>query len=146
MFHGHERKYAGVRSCNHANLHRVELCRNARPDTEVPEASAKALLSAEALLGQIEGDLVMGIFVRGLAGHGYRRKAVERAIRLICSVDWLAIGVGIASGEEFVGNVGGGGFKDFTALGDVTNIAARLTSRAEAGEILIGLSDLCSGR
>jgi class 3 adenylate cyclase len=105
--------------------------------TPVPEASAKALLSAEALLGQIEGDLVMGIFVRGLAGHGYRRKAVERAIRLICSVDWLAIGVGIASGEEFVGNVGGGGFKDFTALGDVTNIAARLTSRVEAGEILM---------
>src|SRR5438067_2416927 len=81
------------------------------------EASSSALSSAEALLGQIEGDLVMGVFVPGLAGAHYRRKAVEGGRRLLRNVDWLAIGVGIASGEEFVGNVGGGGFKDFTALG-----------------------------
>jgi adenylate cyclase len=36
-----------------------------------------------------------------------------------------------------VGNVGGGGYKDFTALGDVTNTAARLTAQAAAGEILV---------
>jgi adenylate cyclase len=112
--------------------------------SEVPEAvnrfyaaSSKALLSAEALLGQIEGDLVMGLFVPGLAGRDYRRRAVEGAIRLLRAVDWLELGVGMASGEEFVGNVGGGGFKDFTALGDVTNIAARLTARAAPGEILM---------
>jgi adenylate cyclase len=112
--------------------------------TQVPEAvnrfyeaSSKALLSAEALLGQIEGDLVMGLFVPGLAGREYRRRAVEGAIRLLRAVDWLEIGVGIASGEEFVGNVGGGGFKDFTALGDVTNVAARLTALAPPGEILM---------
>jgi adenylate cyclase len=34
-----------------------------------------------------------------------------------------------------VGNVGCGGFKDFTALGDVTNTAARLQAMAEGGEI-----------
>jgi class 3 adenylate cyclase len=101
------------------------------------EASSSALSSAEALLGQIEGDLVMGVFVPGLAGPHYPRKAVEGANRLLRKVDWLAIGVGIASGEEFVGNVGGGGFKDFTALGDVTNVAARLTARALPGEILM---------
>ena len=50
---------------------------------------------------------------------------------------WVDVGVGIASGEEFVGNVGGGGFKDFTAIGDVTNTAARLTSVAQAGEIVL---------
>jgi adenylate cyclase len=101
------------------------------------EVSAQALLSVEALLGQIEGDLVMGLFVPGLAGREYRRKAVEGATRLLRAVNWVGIGVGIASGDEFVGNVGGGGFKDFTALGDVTNIAARLTARAAPGEILI---------
>jgi adenylate cyclase len=52
-------------------------------------------------------------------------------------VAWLDVGVGIASGEEFVGNVGGGGFKDFTALGDVTNVAARFTAQATPGEILM---------
>jgi adenylate cyclase len=101
------------------------------------EASSRALSAAEALLGQIEGDLVMGVFVPGLAGRHFRRKAVEGASRLLRLVDWLDVGAGIASGEEFVGNVGGGGFKDFTALGDVTNVAARLTAQAAAGEILM---------
>ena len=50
---------------------------------------------------------------------------------------WLKVGVGVASGEEFVGNVGSGGYKDFTALGDVTNTAARLNAQAGAEEILI---------
>jgi adenylate cyclase len=45
--------------------------------------------------------------------------------------------VGIASGEEYVGNVGGGGYKDFAAVGDVTNLAARLTAKAQAGEVLV---------
>jgi adenylate cyclase len=101
------------------------------------EVSSRALSAAEALLGQIEGDLVMGVFVPGLAGRHFRRKAVEGASRLLTMVDWLDVGVGIASGEEFVGNVGGGGFKDFTALGDVTNVAARLTAQAAPGEILL---------
>jgi adenylate cyclase len=47
------------------------------------------------------------------------------------------VGVGISSGEEFVGNVGGGGYKDFAAVGDVTNLAARLTAKAAAGEVLV---------
>lgn len=108
------------------------------------ETASSALLSSEALLGQVEGDNVMGLFVPGLAGPEYRRQAVKGARALIEAVAsdaeigrWFRIGVGIASGEEFVGNVGGGGYKDFTALGDVTNTAARLTAIARAGEVLV---------
>jgi adenylate cyclase len=109
------------------------------------EAGSAALLAADGLLGQIEGDLVMGLFVPGLAGKSeYRRKSVEGALRLFESVgygkrggNWLHLGIGIATGEEFVGNVGGGGYKDFTALGDVTNTSARLSSAAAAGELLV---------
>ncbi len=109
------------------------------------EAGSAALLSVEGLLGQIEGDLVMGLFVPGLAGkRTYRQKSIEGAYRLLEAVgyghqggNWLGVGIGIATGEEFVGNVGGGGYKDFTALGDVTNTAARLSSLAAAGEILM---------
>jgi adenylate cyclase len=49
----------------------------------------------------------------------------------------LDVGVGIATGEEFVGNVAGGGYKDFAAIGDVTNTAARLTSVAKNAEIVV---------
>lgn len=109
------------------------------------EAGSAAMLAANGLLGQIEGDLVMGLFVPGLAGKKvYRQKSVEGALRLFETVgngedggSWLALGIGVATGEEFVGNVGGGGYKDFTALGDVTNTAARLSSAAAAGELLV---------
>lgn len=84
----------------------------------------------------------MAFFVPGLAGDGYRSKAVAGARSLLAAVGyggregtWLTVGVGICSGEQFMGNVGGGGFKDFTALGDVTNTAARLQSLAQGGEI-----------
>jgi adenylate cyclase len=106
------------------------------------ETASSALLAHEALLGQVEGDNVMALFVPGLAGREYRKQSVEAGRKLLGTVGprselGLDIGVGIASGEEFVGNVGGGGYKDFTALGDVTNTSARLTAKAESGEILI---------
>jgi adenylate cyclase len=108
------------------------------------EAASRALLSHEAVLGQIAGDEVMALFVPGLAGAAYPSKAVEAGRALLHAIgygrpqrNWLDVGVGICSGEEFVGNVGGGGFKDFTALGDVTNTAARLQAAARGGEILL---------
>jgi adenylate cyclase len=75
---------------------------------------------------------------------GYPSKAVDGARSLLHAVgygteegNWLDVGVGICSGEEYVGNVGGGGFKDFTALGDVTNTAARLQAETKGGEVML---------
>ena len=108
------------------------------------EAASRALLAQEAVLGQIAGDEVMALFVPGLAGSAYPSRAVEAGRALLRAIgyatpegNWLDVGVGICSGEEFVGNVGGGGFKDFTALGDVTNTAARLQAAARGGEIIM---------
>jgi adenylate cyclase len=108
------------------------------------ETSSHAMLPHGALLGQIEGDNVMAMFVPGLAGKHYRSRAVTAGRALLQAMgygsnhgNWLDVGVGISSGEEFVGNVGGGGYKDFTAVGDVTNTAARLTAQAAGGEILV---------
>ena len=71
------------------------------------ETASQALLRHESLLGQVEGDNVMALFVPGLAGKHYRTRAVEVARSLLQAVDWLDLGVGISRGEEF-GNVGGG--------------------------------------
>jgi adenylate cyclase len=108
------------------------------------DVASRVLLKHEAVLGQIAGDQVMGLFVPGLSGRDYPRKAVAAAGELLGAVGyrtsggpWLDIGVGIATGEEFCGNVGGGGFKDFTAVGEVTNTAARLTARATVGEVVV---------
>jgi adenylate cyclase len=105
--------------------------------------ASDALLSCNAILGQIAGDEVMAIFVPGLAGSGYPRQAVAAGAALLARVGygsnerWLDVGVGICTGEEYVGNVGGGGFKDFTAIGDVTNTAARLQAAAAGGQIVM---------
>jgi adenylate cyclase len=48
----------------------------------------------------------------------------------------LEIGVGLDYGTAFVGNVGSGEVKDFTAIGDVVNTAARLQAAAASGEII----------
>jgi adenylate cyclase len=108
------------------------------------QAASVALLSHDAILGQIAGDEVMAIFVPGLAGSRFPGQAVQAAGALLRGVgygttggSWLEVGVGICTGEEYVGNVGGGGFKDFTAIGDVTNTAARLQASADGGEILM---------
>ena len=128
----------------------TSLCEQLAP-TEVTEfvnrlyeTASAALLSQEGLLGQIAGDEVEGLFVPGLAGGQYRQKAVEAARSLVRVVRYtdspggaLEVGIGIATGEEFVGNVAGGGYKDFAAVGDVTNTAARLTSVARNSEIVV---------
>jgi adenylate cyclase len=49
---------------------------------------------------------------------------------------WLPLGVGVHFGPAVVGNVGTGEVKDFTAIGDVVNVAERLQSEARAGEIV----------
>ena len=51
---------------------------------------------------------------------------------------WLPVGVGIDAGIAYVGNVGGEGYIDFTALGDPVNTASRIQQAARPGEILVG--------
>ena len=48
----------------------------------------------------------------------------------------IGIGIGIHTGECFLGEVGTS-YKDFTAVGPVVNLASRLQGAAAAGEILV---------
>ena len=50
---------------------------------------------------------------------------------------WVELGIGLDFGTAFVGNVGSGEVKDFTAIGDVVNTAARLQAAAAGGEIVM---------
>jgi adenylate cyclase len=53
---------------------------------------------------------------------------------------WLPLGAGVNSGIAYVGNVGGEGTMDFTALGDVVNTASRMQSAAMVGEVVLSES------
>lgn len=108
-------------------------------------ASSHILVQADALIDKIIGDQAAGIFVPGLTGPEHAARAIEAARELLKAVGhgspegpWIALGIGIHTGRAFVGAVGSHeGTTDITVLGDTPNTAARLSSSARAGEILI---------
>ena len=102
-----------------------------------------ALLAHDALIDKLIGDEVMALFVRGVAGPEYRRKACDAGLALLRGVGavdgkepWLPLGVAVHAGTAFVGNVGSS-VVDFTALGDTVNTASRLQSVAEPGKLVL---------
>lgn len=107
-------------------------------------AATEVLIRRDALIDKLIGDEVMALFIPGICGPEYRRKAAESAMALLGAVGygkasepWMPIGVSVNSGNTFVGNVGAEGIVDFTALGDTVNTASRLAANAAAGEILV---------
>jgi adenylate cyclase len=108
-------------------------------------AATEVLIRRDALVDKLIGDEVMALFIPGICGPDYRRKAAEAALALMGAVGygrgrepWMPIGVAVNSGMTYVGNVGSEGVVDFTALGDAVNTASRLAASAAAGEILLG--------
>lgn len=86
------------------------------------------------------GDSVMAFFGAPLDQEDHRQRALQAALEMIeaLSIDDrnLPVGIGIATGEVMVGNIGSGRRMDYTAIGDPVNVAARLQSLAGPGEIL----------
>jgi adenylate cyclase len=110
-------------------------------------AATDVLAARGAIIDKLIGDEVMAIFVPGLAGPTYVQQMAQAAEELLRSAGyggsggsgepWLPLGIGLDRGLAFVGNVGAGEVKDFTAIGDVVNTASRLQAEAAAGEIVM---------
>jgi class 3 adenylate cyclase len=94
------------------------------------------------------GDEVMALFGAPVSVGDHALRALLAALDMQTSHaemmrQWAAadrpaagIGIGVTTGEAFVGNIGTETRMDFTALGHTVNMAARLCGKAEAGEIL----------
>ena len=104
------------------------------------------LIHHDALVDKLIGDEVMALFIPGMAGPDYRRRAALAALDLVDAVGDLPVGVAANAGIAFVGNVGSGTVMDFTALGDAVNVGARLQAHASPGEVVLAseLYDLVS--
>jgi adenylate cyclase len=108
------------------------------------EMATDVLTRHDAIIDKLVGDEVMALFIPGFAGKEYVEQMISAAESLLRGVGvggnepaWLDIGVGLEAGVCYVGNVGSGEVKDFTALGDPVNTAARLQSQARPGQILM---------
>jgi adenylate cyclase len=104
------------------------------------------LVKRFAIVDKLIGDEVMALFLPLFPTLGERtcEVMVETAEELLRGVGyqpgekpWLALGIGVHFGPASVGNVGTGEVKDFTAVGDVVNVAARLQAKAGPGEIVV---------
>jgi adenylate cyclase len=107
-------------------------------------ACASRVLSRSAVIDKLVGDEVMALYIPQLIGKQWEDELVRDAQELLAAVGhgssgepWLQLGVGLGVGQAFVGNVGAGEVKDFTALGDVVNTASRLQSSAKPGQIVL---------
>ncbi|HKZ44579.1 MAG TPA: adenylate/guanylate cyclase domain-containing protein [Anaerolineales bacterium] len=107
--------------------------------------STNVLVNEDAMIDKIIGDQVSGMFLPGFTGPHHAAKALKAARQLLQETGhgnseepWIPLGVGIHTGIAFVGSLGTEqGASDVTVLGDVPNTAARLSSSAGIGEILI---------
>lgn len=105
----------------------------------------QVFIRSDALLNRLVGDQVIGLYVPGFAGPNHRGKAIQAAQKLLRETGhdssdgpWLPIGVGVHTGVAFLGSVGSYEHAvDIAVLGDPPNVAARLSSSAATGEILI---------
>src|SRR6266576_3436981 len=103
------------------------------------------LVKHGAFIDKYVGDAVMALFNVPMRHDDHARRAVAAATELRSGLEALGArfglvlqaSVGVATGYAHVGRLGSDDTKDYTAIGDVVNLAARLQSKAGAGEILI---------
>jgi adenylate cyclase len=96
-------------------------------------------------LDKFLGDGVMAIFGAPLALPDHALAALRAAVAMRSRIDDLrretgvrvGFGIGLNSGPAIVGNIGSERFMNYTVIGDVVNVSARLQAEARAGEILI---------
>lgn len=104
---------------------------------EYVRIASHAIREPNGLVDKLLGDGIMALFIPGFVGGAHASVAVEAARSILRSVS-LPVGVGVHTGPAWVGFVGGvDEVRDFTALGDAVNVAARLGSEAGPGEILM---------
>jgi adenylate cyclase len=107
------------------------------------ETAAKVLIDHEAIVDKFVGDEVVAIFIPALAGENHAGQAIDAGLALLratgheTDAPWAPIGIGINTGQAFVGVVGTADHVEFTALGDNVNVTARLASAAAGGEVLV---------
>lgn len=109
----------------------------------------EVILAHEGTLDKFVGDEVMALFGAPFPQPDHALRAVRVALEMQAAYQkvlerWqdrlpepAPIGIGIATGDLIVGEMGSAQRTDFTVLGQAANLGARLCSAAKGGEVLI---------
>ncbi len=113
--------------------------------------AAQAVLQQEGTIDKFLGDAIMALFNTPDAQPDHTLRAVRAGLDMQARLASfhqagerasrgqpdLHLGVAITVGEAVVGNVGTPELFNYTAIGDVVNLAKRLQERAAPGQILL---------
>ncbi|MCI0397553.1 MAG: PAS domain-containing protein [Chloroflexi bacterium] len=109
--------------------------------------AAQAVLEQEGTLDKFMGDAVMALWNAPDTQPDHTLRAVLAALAMKQALQshrlqlgehhQLHFSIGINTGEAMVGNVGTDELFNYTAIGDTVNLAQRLESIAEPGQILL---------
>jgi adenylate cyclase len=114
-------------------------------------AGTVPVLEAEGgLIERFAGDAVMVVFNAGADQEDHAVRASRAALGLQHASGriaderpgWPRFRAGVNTGPAVIGNVGSVERRSFTAIGDTTNLASRLQSQADAGQVVIGAATL----
>ncbi|MEW6557660.1 MAG: adenylate/guanylate cyclase domain-containing protein [Elusimicrobiota bacterium] len=104
----------------------------------------------EGTLDKFMGDCIMAIFGAPIEQPDHAIRSVKTAIemqdalkelnkrRIENGKEPINVGIGVNSGEAVVGNVGSQKRVEYSAIGDIVNVASRLETTSAKGQILIG--------
>jgi adenylate cyclase len=102
------------------------------------------------LIERFAGDAVMVVFNAGDDQADHAARACRAALELQQASGqiadshpgWPRFRAGVNTGQAVIGNVGSVERRSFTAVGDTTNLAARLQGQATAGQVVIAATTL----
>jgi adenylate cyclase len=109
----------------------------------------EVILSHEGTLDKFVGDEVMALFGAPFPQPDHALRAVHVGLAMqeahlavmgawqAQGVDAAPIGVGIATGELIVGEMGSAQRTDYTVIGRAANLGARICAVAKAGQVLV---------
>jgi class 3 adenylate cyclase len=111
-------------------------------------AAVPELLSEGATIERFAGDGVLAVFNAVGDQPDHAERAARAAMGLLRSSTtladanpgWPRFRAGLATGRAAVGNVGTQEQRSFTAIGDTTNVAARLQALARPGQAVVAAS------
>jgi class 3 adenylate cyclase len=113
-------------------------------------AMAACVFESQGSIDKFIGDAVMAVFGSLIPVENGALSAVESALQMMrilpqVNEQWAqtlpgfsaSIGIGITTGEVFLGNIGSPEKMEYTVIGDPVNVASRFSGIATAGQIIV---------
>jgi class 3 adenylate cyclase len=108
--------------------------------------AAPLVLAQGGTVDKFVGDAMMALFNAPARQPDHALRAVRAALAMQAAIEriaaanpgWPRFRIGVNTGPALVGNIGSAELRNFTAIGDTVNLASRLETSAESGQIVIG--------